>query len=163
MKFRLLFFPLIALALSGFSGSEARAERIVLNDPVTGYPCPIRFEKTGPATTTVGATIQYVIRIQNLSACTFTQLNVVDILPTGTAFVSATPTPSSTSGQQVAWFGRHLLPGEERFFTVNAEVGAATGRKLINRACVANQHLGPGWFCTQFKTKVYAPAEMPLE
>jgi uncharacterized repeat protein (TIGR01451 family) len=134
------------------------AKEIVIQD-VIGNPCPINFDMFAPRHAEAGDRIDYTIVLQNLSGCTFTRLNLVDILPDDVRFEDAHPWPSFTNSRdrnrdEVLWENLLLVPGETRHIRVNVRVDRQSRHDLINEACVRNQHLGPWEFCTRAKTRI---------
>jgi uncharacterized repeat protein (TIGR01451 family) len=63
----------------------------------------ISVTKTGPATAAAGATFDYTLSYRNVGSSSATNVVVEDVLPSGLTFVSATPAPSSVSGQTLRW------------------------------------------------------------
>jgi uncharacterized repeat protein (TIGR01451 family) len=63
----------------------------------------VTITKTGPATAAAGATFDYTLSYRNVGSSSATNVVVEDVLPSGLTFVSATPAPSSVSGQTVRW------------------------------------------------------------
>ena len=157
MKSRMVIFSLFSL-LFAIASTNVFAEEIVIRD-VIGNPCPINFEKIGPRHSEAGRHISYIIVLQNLSGCTFTRLNLVDILPDDVRFEDASPRPSLIDSNdrhkdEIFWENLRLNPGETRHVHVNVRVSEKARRDLVNTACVRNQHLGPWEFCTRAETLI---------
>lgn len=83
-----------------------------------------------------GAILDYTITVVNTGPGTATQIPVVDDLPEGTRFISA-----STGGvavkDRVGWMVEEILPGQSATMTLRAQVPATLNGKIVNRATVA--------------------------
>jgi len=75
----------------------------------------VRVNKTGPATSLPGGLVDYTISYDNNGNAAAAGVSVVDTLPAGATFVSATPAPTSQSGSTLSW----------AIGTVNAGAGGA--------------------------------------
>ncbi|MFC7945126.1 hypothetical protein ACFUPZ_17875 [Microbacterium oxydans] len=83
-----------------------------------------------------GAILDYTITVVNTGPGTATQIPVVDDLPEGTRFISA-----STGGvavkDRVGWMVEEILPGQSATMSLRAQVPATQNGKIVNRATVA--------------------------
>lgn len=83
-----------------------------------------------------GAILDYTITVVNTGPGTATQIPVVDDLPDGTRFISA-----STGGvavkDRVGWMVEEILPGQSATMSLRAQVPATLNGKIVNRATVA--------------------------
>lgn len=83
-----------------------------------------------------GAILDYTITVVNTGPGTATQIPVVDDLPDGTRFISA-----STGGiavkDRVGWMVEEIRPGQSATMTLRAQVPATVKGKVVNRATVA--------------------------
>jgi uncharacterized repeat protein (TIGR01451 family) len=75
-------------------------------------------EKSGPVAAVVNTPIVYVLKCQNSSAVTLTDVTVADVLPGGLAFASASPAPDVATVPLLQWSLGILAPGESRSITV---------------------------------------------
>lgn len=83
-----------------------------------------------------GAILDYTITVVNTGPGTATQIPVVDDLPDGMRFISA-----STGGvavkDRVGWMVEEILPGQSATMTLRAQAPNALTGKIVNRATVA--------------------------
>jgi uncharacterized repeat protein (TIGR01451 family) len=124
-----------------------------------GNPCRLRLEKIGSREIKVGSFATYFIRLENVSQCIFTDIDVTDILPDRTQFVSANPKPDFVHtpdpfGGTVGWEDISLKPGQVKYLEVQVHVVGPPNRDITNTACVRNKHLGPHKFCKKFESRV---------
>jgi len=75
-------------------------------------------DKSGPAAAVVNTPIVYVLKCQNSSAVTLTDVTVADVLPAGLTFVNASPAPDAATVPLLQWSLGTLAPGESRSITV---------------------------------------------
>ena len=98
----------------------------------------LQITKTGPATAPVGTAIQYTLTYRNNSSVSVPAgAVVVDTLPTGLTFVSASPAPSSTSGATRRWTLGALAAGQSGTITINATVNTNAPTSVTNTGTIA--------------------------
>lgn len=85
----------------------------------------VSIAKTGPATAAAGGLLTYTLIARNQSSDPSPSLTVVDTLPSGLTFVSATPAPTSRAGQLVAWSLGALAGGASQTLSMVARAPAA--------------------------------------
>lgn len=115
------------------------AEDIAQACAVTAIPAlaSLQISKTvAQAVTQSGAILDYTITVVNNGPGTATQIPVVDDLPDGMRFISA-----STGGvavkDRVGWMVEEILPGQSATMTLRAQVPSTLTGKIVNRATVA--------------------------
>ncbi len=93
----------------------------------------MEISKTGPVTATVGQIFDYTISYINLGNDTAYNVWIVDTLPAGVAYQSATPLPFSVVGQVITWFFASIAPGGSGTITITVQVQpAASGTVQTN-------------------------------
>jgi uncharacterized repeat protein (TIGR01451 family) len=90
------------------------ASTIVLNE------ANLRISKTGPAQIEVGQTITYTLNYTNQGPSVARNTIITDTLPAELTFMSATPAPTSVSGNVLSWNIGGLNPGATGNITVVA-------------------------------------------
>jgi uncharacterized repeat protein (TIGR01451 family) len=80
-----------------------------------------------------GGSLTYKIRVTNASAFALRSVRVCDDLPSGLAFVSATPRARLSSGRY-CWTLRTLGAGKSRTFTLRVRVLRGTSGRKVNVA-----------------------------
>ncbi len=100
---------------------------------VSGHSANLQVTKTGPATATFGETIQYELTVLNGGPYPAETVVLVDSLPDGVDFVSATG-EGTAEGRQVTWDGGTLAAGESFVATLTATVNAAGALTNVARA-----------------------------
>ena len=106
---------------------------------VTAIPAlaSLEISKTvAQSTAQAGAILDYTITVMNAGPGTATQIPVVDDLPDGVRFISA-----STGGvavkDRVGWMVAEILPGQSATMTLRAQVPSTLRGKFVNRATIA--------------------------
>lgn len=95
---------------------------------VTQPPAYLKLTKTGSSAALVGGEMAYTLRCDNPSASTVNDVTVVDVLPTGVAFDSASPPPDPGWALPVlTWSLGDLGPGAGRTIVITATAPAAIG------------------------------------
>ncbi len=88
------------------------------------------------STAQAGAILDYTITVTNTGPGTAVQIPVVDDLPDGARFISA-----STGGiavrDRVGWMVEQILPGQTATMTMRAQVPLGTTAKVVNRATIS--------------------------
>jgi uncharacterized repeat protein (TIGR01451 family) len=99
----------------------------------------VRVTKSGPATVTAGATFAYTLSYGNNGQASATNVQLVDTLPAGVSYVSASPAPSSVSGQVLTWNLGTLAAGATGSITIQAQAAAsvANGTTVTNSATIS--------------------------
>ncbi len=98
--------------------------------------------KTGPATALVSDTITYQITWRNIGTAPAASVVVRDTLPAGLSYVSASPAPSSVSGQTLIWNLGTQAAGASGTISVQAQVLMSAPVSLVNTAQVSTTSLG---------------------
>lgn len=109
----------------------------VTYDIGVAQPANVRVTKTGPATVVAGSSLSYQLAYRNDGPAAASAVQLVDTLPAGTTFVSATPAPSSVSGQTLTWNLGTLAVGQAGTITVNTTVSATAPASLTNTAQIS--------------------------
>jgi extracellular elastinolytic metalloproteinase len=92
--------------------------------------------KTGPATAAAGANVSYTLSYQNLGPAAATSATLVDTLPAGVSFVSATGGGSfNATNRTVTWTLGNVANGASgsRTLVVRINGGTPSGRLLLNQ------------------------------
>jgi uncharacterized repeat protein (TIGR01451 family) len=104
----------------------------------------VRIAKSGPPVATVGDQLTYSISYANTGGAVANGTRVVDVLPAGLSFVSASPAPASVSGQTLAWDLGALAPGASGAISVQAQSSAALASGALLRNDVTIATTSPG-------------------
>ncbi len=92
-----------------------------------------------------GSTITYQIVVSNNGAMDMTSINVTDTLPADLTYQSATPAPTSVTGQVVTWSGLSLTAGSSTTISLTATVNASpSGASITNNVEVEDTNTGAG-------------------
>ncbi|HEX6291299.1 MAG TPA: SdrD B-like domain-containing protein [Herpetosiphonaceae bacterium] len=100
-------------------------------------PANVRIAKSGPATVIAGSSLSYQLAYRNNGPAAAASAQVQDTLPAGVTFVSATPAPSSVSGQVLTWNLGTLAVGQQGTITVNTTVSTSAPTTLTNTATIS--------------------------
>lgn len=100
--------------------------------------------KTGPSTVTAGEGMAYTLTYRNTGDAAAATVQVRDTLPAGVTYVSATPAPSSVSGQVLTWNFGSLAAGGQGAITLNVNVAAtvANGTVVTNQSTISTTSSG---------------------
>src|SRR5262249_51448462 len=93
--------------------------------------------KTGPTSAATGSTFAYTLAYGNNGAASAATVSLVDTPPPGLAFVSASPAPSSVSGQTLTWDLGSLAAGSSGAITLNVSVSASAPASVTNAAAIS--------------------------
>jgi len=97
----------------------------------------MELEKTAsPQIAEPGQTVTYTITYRNIGDGNAKDVWVNDTLPAGLDLVSATPTPTAISGQDLTWYFNNIVHGSAGYITITATVNAlpADGETVTNSA-----------------------------
>lgn len=99
----------------------------------------VMITKAAPVTVTAGDTLSYSLSYSNTGNAAADGVNVADTLPAGVTFVSATPAPTSQSGQTLTWNLGTLSAGLSGSISVTVQTSAnlANGASLVNSASIS--------------------------
>jgi len=107
--------------------------------------------KTGPLNAYPDQTIEYTISVTNLGGSNASDVVVTDMLPTGTTYISASPTPT-VHNQILNWSLGEIMPEETVILTVCVKVTVHPDKCtcIINNATVIwknelDRSYGPAW------------------
>ncbi|UCE37407.1 MAG: DUF11 domain-containing protein [Thermoplasmata archaeon] len=94
----------------------------------------MHISKTGPDSATPAEPIQYTITYSNTGSGLATLVEVVDNLPDYVTFVSATPAPTSVSGNTLTWEIGDVASGGSGTIVVNVKIDLVVpdGEELVN-------------------------------
>ncbi len=95
--------------------------------------------KSGPAVATVGDQFAYTLAYGNNGTAGATGVQLVDTLPAGLVFVSASPSPSTVAGQVLTWNLGTLAAGGSGSITVNVRsaTSVANGTVVVNNTSIS--------------------------
>lgn len=99
--------------------------------------------RVGSGEATVGDTIQWTVSVQNVGLVPATSVVLIDSLPTGYVYVSATGSPTVT-GQAVIWGSFTLAPGASRTETIRARTTLPGTFTNVVRASSSQPDGNPG-------------------
>jgi uncharacterized repeat protein (TIGR01451 family) len=104
----------------------------------------VMLTKTGPATANAGAQLSYTLDYANTGDADAVGVVLTDTLPSGLTFVSATPAPTTSSGQTLTWSLGPLPAGATGRIAVVAQLAAAapSGQTLTNTATIHTPSAG---------------------
>lgn len=97
----------------------------------------VRITKSGPAQALPGQAVSYSLVYANDGPAAADNVTVVDTLPAGVSYVSASPPPSSVSGQTITWNLGTLANGASGTITVNTTVAAGANGQVTNQAQIS--------------------------
>ncbi len=119
--------------------------------------------KTGPAAAVVGSEITYTLAYSNTGDGAAAGVAVVDTLPAGLTFVSATPAPATTSGQTLTWNIGTLAAGASGQITLNVRLAATAqpGTQISNTATITTTTPGDPDDGNNSNTETTAVAQQP--
>ncbi len=126
----LLANAVIITDTSGVTGTDT------ITTPVTIGADLAIFKSDEPDPVIPGTLLTYTLVAVNLGPTDAAGVVVTDTLPPQVTFVSATPTPSSTT--PLTWFLGALTVGETRRLTVTVQVSAAAAQTFTNTAVVGS-------------------------
>ncbi len=105
-----------------------------------GFP-DVWVSKAGPAQMLVGSTFAYTLSYGNTGSLPAAGVQLRDTLPAGVSYVSASPAPSSVSGQTVTWSLGTLASGQSGSISLSvrapASLGTATSQPILNTASIS--------------------------
>jgi uncharacterized repeat protein (TIGR01451 family) len=119
----------------------------------------VTVQKTGPAAVVVGDQLTYTLSYRNTGTGTADPAEVVDTLPAGLTFVSASPAPANVSGQTLTWSVGPLAPGATGQIAVVARATASAPTRITNTATISTTVPGddPGDNSSSVGTDVRRP------
>ncbi len=97
----------------------------------------VRITKSGPAQALPGQAVSYSLVYANDGPAAAENVTVVDTLPSGVSYVSASPPPSSVSGQTITWSLGTLANGASGSITVNTAVAAGANGQMTNQVQIS--------------------------
>ena len=103
----------------------------------------IAVAKTCPVDMIAGTQASYSVTVSNSGSSTANNVILTDMLPAGVTFVSATPAPTSQSGQTLDWNLGNIAAGGSSTVTITVSVGA-TGGTLTNTAMASTDSVEGG-------------------
>jgi len=92
----------------------------------------VRIAKTGPATAIVGNPLTYTLGYQVVGTTIAANVIITDTLPSGITFVSASPPPTSASGQTLVWNLGSVSPGTIGSITLQTTVTPSAANTVTN-------------------------------
>ncbi|HQE99609.1 MAG TPA: lamin tail domain-containing protein, partial [Anaerolineae bacterium] len=93
----------------------------------------LRATKTGPATASIGDTVEYSLSLYNDGQLQALASRLTDTLPSGVSFVAGSPPPTQQSGQSLVWVLGDLAPGAHQQLTVTGVITVGAPALLVNR------------------------------
>lgn len=114
-------------------GTFTRAD-LYLTEPANGADLSVT-KTVSNATPTTGSNVTYTLAVNNAAGSTLTAtgVTVLDLLPAGVTFVSATGTGSYNSATGI-WTVGSLAPNNTASITITVTVTASSGAVITNRA-----------------------------
>jgi len=97
----------------------------------------LRATKTGPATASIGDTVEYSLSLYNDGQLQALASRLTDTLPSGVSFVAGSPPPTQQSGQSLVWVLGDLAPGAHQQLTVTGVITVGAPALLVNRSARA--------------------------
>ncbi|NNJ12202.1 DUF11 domain-containing protein [Chloroflexales bacterium ZM16-3] len=117
--------------------------------------------KSGTATVLPSGTLNYTLSYGSNGSAAAGGVQVIDTLPAGVSYVSASPAPASVSGNTITWNLGTLASGASGSISVTAQASAsaASGATLTNTASISTATSGdtPGDNTGSATTTVIAP------
>jgi len=104
----------------------------------------VTITKTGPATVTAGDPLAYTLSYRNTGSAPAASVQIVDTLPAGVTFISASPAPTSVAGQVLTWNMGTIAAGGSGSITLNVQTSATlvNGTSLTNNVQISTTSLG---------------------
>lgn len=126
--------------LIGLGSAPANSDLTVDFGLIGGTP-DVWVTKSGPPQVLVGQQFSYTLAYGNSGSGIASAVQLVDTLPAGLTFVSASPAPASQSGQTLTWNLGTLTAGQSGSITVTvrapASIGAAKSQAITNTATIS--------------------------
>lgn len=113
---------------------------------VYGNALDLSVVKTGPAEVLVGANYSYTLAYALTGNTPAATVRIVDTLPAGVVYRSASPPPSSISGQTLTWNLGTLAPGAIGAITLNVRAPNSIGgvaQNVVNQAQISTSTTTP--------------------
>jgi uncharacterized repeat protein (TIGR01451 family)/fimbrial isopeptide formation D2 family protein len=131
---------------TGDQGDDHPADDTASAHTLVGPAADLGVVKTGPATAGAGGTVSWTLVATNAGPSAATGVNVVDTLPAGVTFVSATPTQGTCSavGQAVGCaLGALLNGGTAQIQLVGIVAASLEGTSIVNGASISGDQPDP--------------------
>jgi len=145
--------------VSSAPSNPAEGDGVPGAETLDGVQSPaLSVEKLAPPEIQVGKEATFQIHVQNVGKVAAHEVTILDRIPKGTQFVSATPAATPTSASQLMWNVGTLQPGDETTIALQlmplseGELGSvaqvtfqaqAAARTLCTRPQLAVTHTGP--------------------
>lgn len=100
---------------------------VVLRTDVTQPATSLKLEKIGYSAALTQSDLIYTLRVENTSSAPTDNATLVDVLPPGVTFVSASPMPDEENSSFLSWSLGTLSAGEIRTVVLTATAPAAVG------------------------------------
>lgn len=106
----------------------------------------VSVEKSGPSQVLPNQSFSYSISYANTGTTAAADVQLVDTLPAGLTYLSASPAPAGVSGRTLRWNLGTLNPGSQGSITLNvrapASIGAATSQPITNQVIITTSSPG---------------------
>ncbi|MDD4307266.1 MAG: NEW3 domain-containing protein [Thermoplasmata archaeon] len=136
---------------AGFLGMLSNVATIYYNNTANVPQTPVRamvnvnvinplmtIEKTGPATSTVGAPVMYTIHYENTGTDTAQNVVITESYPAGTVFVNSNPVPTVPN---TIWNIGNVAPGQSGYIFINVTFQANIATHRINNVTLGYENL----------------------
>lgn len=113
---------------------------------VYGNSLDLSVSKSGPAEALVGANYSYTLAYVLTGNTPAANVRIVDTLPVGVTYLSASPAPSSISGRVVTWNLGTLNPGAAGTITLNVRAPSTisgVAQNIVNQAQISTSTTVP--------------------
>ncbi len=100
---------------------------VVLRTDVTQPASSLKLEKIGYSAALTQSELIYTLRVENISSASTDNATLVDVLPAGVSFVSASPMPDDMNSSFLSWSLGTLSAGASRTVVLTATAPAAAG------------------------------------
>jgi uncharacterized repeat protein (TIGR01451 family) len=141
--------PTLANATHDAQDSDADQNGVIVTQPVGDAQVDITYDfglasqtnvfitKTGTTSVVVGSNISYALGYGNNGPIAAANVNIVDTLPVGVSFVSASPAPTSVSGQTLTWNLGNVAAGASGTITINATATPSAANSVTNNVTIS--------------------------
>lgn len=142
--------PLSTAPSSNIASSNLRATGTPGDRQLEGVQAPsLTIEKIAPREIQVNQSADFQIVVRNAGRVTANDVQVFDMIPAGTEYVSAVPQPTRTGAQDLRWSLGEMRPGQEKRIKIQlkpirpGEIGSVAQVTFASRASMRTRVTKP--------------------